>query len=57
MEFMYGYAVTGWAAQGSQWGKVVVLEENFPYDKEEHKKFLYTCCTRATDKLVLVINK
>lgn len=50
----YGYAITGHAAQGSQFPKVLVLEENFPFDREEHKRWLYTCCTRPQEKLVLV---
>lgn len=52
--FTYGYAITGWKAQGSEWDKVLLYEEGFPYDKEEHKKFLYTCCTRASKKLVWI---
>ena len=27
--------------------KVLVIEERFPFDKEEHKRWLYTACTRA----------
>ena len=50
----YGYAITGHAAQGSQFPKVLVLEENFPFDREEHRRWLYTCCTRPQEKLVLV---
>ena len=50
----YGYAITGHAAQGSQFPKVLVIEENFPFDREEHKRWLYTFCTRHEDKLVLV---
>ena len=50
----YGYCLTAWNAQGSEWSKVTVLEEKFPYNKEEHARFLYTACTRAEDKLVLV---
>lgn len=53
-EFTYAYAITVHKAQGSEWDKVVVLEENFPFDKEEHIKWLYTACTRASEKLVLV---
>jgi len=53
-EFAYAYAVTGHKAQGSEWPNVVVLEENFPFNKDEHIKWLYTCCTRASEKLVLV---
>lgn len=55
-EFAYGYAITCWKAQGSEWDKVLVVEEGFPYNKLEHQKFLYTACTRASQKLVLVRN-
>lgn len=50
----YGYCLTGHAAQGSEWDKVLVLEEKFPFDKTEHARWLYTCCTRASEKLVLL---
>lgn len=53
-DFTYGYAITGHKSQGSEWDKVLVIEERFPFDKEEHKRWLYTCCTRAAKKLVLV---
>lgn len=53
-EFDYGYAITGHKAQGSQWEKVLVLEENFPFDRTEHARWLYTVCTRPEKKLVLV---
>jgi exodeoxyribonuclease-5 len=50
----YGYALTCHAAQGSEWDKVLVIEENFPFDKKEHARWLYTACTRAAEKLVLM---
>jgi len=50
----YGYAITTHAAQGSEWDKVLVLEEQFPFSKEEHQHWVYTACTRAAEKLVLV---
>lgn len=56
LEFTYGYCVTGWKAQGSEWNKVLILEERFPFDREEHQRFLYTAVTRASEKLVLVKN-
>jgi len=55
-QFTYGYVITGWKAQGSEWDKVLAIEENFPFDKEEHIKFLYTIATRASKKLVLLKN-
>ena len=54
LSFTYGYAITGWKAQGSEWENVLVIEEGFPYDKEEHQKFLYTCATRASKRLVII---
>ena len=53
-EFTYGYCITAHKAQGSQWNKVLVYEEGFPFVKEEHKRWLYTACTRAIDKLVIL---
>lgn len=53
-EFAYGYAITCHKAQGSEWNKVLVLEEKYPFDKTEHARWLYTACTRASDKLVLL---
>ena len=50
----YGYALTCHAAQGSEFDKVLVIEEPFPFDKVEHQRWLYTAATRASDKLVLV---
>lgn len=53
-EFIYGYAITCHKAQGSEWDKVLVYEEGFPFDREEHARWLYTAVTRASEKLVLV---
>lgn len=53
-EFTLGYCITGHKSQGSEWDKVLVLEESFPFAKEEHARWLYTCCTRAAQKLVLI---
>ena len=54
IEFNYGYAITGHRAQGSEWEKVLVFEESFPFDKTEHARWLYTTATRASQKLVIV---
>jgi ATP-dependent exoDNAse (exonuclease V) alpha subunit len=53
-QITYGYALTCHAAQGSEWEKVLVLEENFPFERDEHKRWLYTAATRASEKLVLL---
>ena len=53
-EFTYAYAITTHKAQGSEWDKVVVLEEGFPFDKTEHARWLYTALTRAEEKAVII---
>lgn len=53
-EFAFAYAITCHKAQGSEWDNVLVIEEAFPFDKVEHARWLYTACTRASERLVLV---
>lgn len=53
-EFAYAYGITVHKAQGSEWDKVLVFEENFPFNREEHRRWLYTACTRAKEKLVII---
>lgn len=53
-EFAYGYAITVWKAQGSSWPKVMLFEEWFPKETEEHRRYLYTGITRAENRLVVV---
>ena len=55
-DFTYAYAITVWKAQGSEWDKVLLFEEDFPYNKEEKRKFIYTGITRAAKKLIVVLN-
>ena len=55
-EFDYGYCITCWKAQGSEYDKVLLFEEDFPYNKEDHIKYLYTGATRARHKLVIIKN-
>lgn len=53
-EFAFAYAITCHKAQGSEWNKVLTIEENFPFDRIEHARWLYTAVTRAAEKKVLV---
>lgn len=53
-ELDYSYFTSTWKAQGSEWNNVLVFEENFPYDFMEHRRFLYTSCTRAAQRLVII---
>lgn len=54
VEMDYGYAITTHRAQGSEWDKVLIFEEYLPYDKIEHKKWMYTAVTRGSKRVVLV---
>ena len=53
-EFTFGYAITCHKSQGSEWDKVLVIEENFPFDKKEHARWLYTAISRSAEKCVLI---
>lgn len=53
-EFAYAYSITTHKAQGSEWQKVLVYEERFPFEKEEHARWAYTAATRASEKLVWI---
>lgn len=53
LKFTYGYCITAHKSQGSQYSKVLVVEEKFPFGKEEHARWLYTAATRSVKKLVI----
>jgi len=54
-KFEYGYVITCHSAQGSEYEKVLVLEEMLK--ATDHARWLYTACTRASDKLTLVLKE
>lgn len=49
----YGWAITCHKAQGSQWGKVMVIDEAWGKPKFK-RQWLYTAITRAEERLTLV---
>ena len=51
-EFDYGYCITCHKSQGSEYDKVLVFEEFLRGG--DHTRWLYTACTRAKKKLVIV---
>lgn len=53
-KFDYGYAITCHKSQGSEYNKVLLIEEILRPDM--HARWLYTGITRAKEKLTLVLN-
>jgi exodeoxyribonuclease-5 len=52
-QFDYGYCITVHKSQGSEYDKVLVLEEMLK--RADHARWLYTAVTRASQKLTLVL--
>ena len=51
----YGYCITAHKAQGSQWSRVILLNERTYYQTDEdYFKWLYTGLTRAIDKILII---
>lgn len=50
----YGYAITCWKAQGSEYSKIILFDETWPNEPDLKKRFLYTGITRAQSRVVLV---
>lgn len=55
LTFTYGYAITVWKSQGSEWDKIVLFNEFWPNDPEMKRRYLYTGITRARNKLVVIV--
>lgn len=53
-DFAYGYAITCHKFQGSSAPKILVFEEQFPFDPIEHARWVYTAATRSEDRLVFI---
>lgn len=52
-QFDYGYCITTHKSQGSEYDKVLVIEEMLK--ATDHARWLYTAVTRASKKLTLVL--
>lgn len=55
-DFVYGYAITCWKAQGSEWENVLGFDAGWVRNKnkEEYTQYLYTLVTRASKAVILV---
>ena len=49
----YGYALSCWKAQGSEWPYVLIGLEKFNYSSLEGRRFMYTAITRAQKKVAI----
>lgn len=52
--FNYAYCLSAHRSQGSEWRRVVFVEEPWPYQYELRKKLLYTAATRGSERLVVI---
>ena len=50
----YGYAISVHKAQGSEWERVIFVNEAFGWDFDTRRRWLYTAVTRAKDKLMIL---
>ncbi len=54
-EFTFGYALTCHKAQGSQWGRVLIIDESGVFrQRDVRQKWLYTAITRAQQQVTVV---
>ena len=53
-EFTYGWALTVHKAQGSEWNRVLLMDES-RYFRDDASKHLYTGITRASDSITVVV--
>ena len=49
----YAYAITAHRAQGSEWDRVLVIDESHSFDAAA-QNWLYTALTRAKQRVTLV---
>jgi len=52
-QFFFGYAMTAWKAQGSEFDNVVIFNDDVSFFANQ-MKYMYTCVTRAKKKIWIV---
>lgn len=53
-EFDYGYALTVHKSQGSQWNKILLIDESQAF-KKDAARWLYTAITRAAESIKIMV--
>jgi exodeoxyribonuclease-5 len=54
-QFDYGYCITVHKSQGSQFDKVVLVDDKFlSWDRTNRTRWLYTAVTRAVDSIIVI---
>lgn len=53
-EFDFGYAITCHKAQGSQWPRVLIIDESYVF-RADWRRWLYTALTRAQESVTVVV--
>ena len=54
-EFDWAWAITAHKAQGSEWDSVLVWADMFKWSRDLYRQWLYTACTRASDRVVVAL--
>jgi exodeoxyribonuclease-5 len=53
--FDFGYCVSVHKSQGSEWSRVIMIDERNSYQSDDdYTRWLYTGITRAKDKLIMI---
>jgi ATP-dependent exoDNAse (exonuclease V) alpha subunit len=54
IELDWAFATTCHKAQGSEWEKVLIIDEGWPNNRADVQRWRYTAATRARSKLVIM---
>ncbi len=54
-EFSFAWGITLHKGQGSEWESVLAYADMFTWDRPQYAKWLYTACTRASDRIVVAL--
>jgi exodeoxyribonuclease-5 len=53
--FDFGYCVSVHKSQGSEWNRVIMIDERNSYQSDDdYTRWLYTGITRAKEKLIMI---